>query len=79
MNHEEDEALVELTAVQGEVEYNIIKGILEGGGIEVLDKQNMAHGTLPFTVDGIGEVKIYVRRSDLAEAREVLRRYREGT
>ena len=69
--------LAELTKVQGEMEAKILIGILELEGIRVLMKSDMAHGTLPFTVDGMGEVKLWVMKDDLVKARVVLEQYRK--
>ena len=70
-----DDELVALTSVQGAETARIITGILDNEGIESLVKDQMAGGALPFTVDGMGEVRIFVRRSDLVAARIVLREY----
>jgi len=70
-----DDELVALTAVQGAEHARIITGILDGEGIESLVTDQMAGGALPFTVDGMGEVRIFVRRRDLVAARVILREY----
>jgi hypothetical protein len=64
--------LVELIAVQGEMEAKILYGILESEGIRVLVKSAMASGVLPFTADGMGRVKLMVREDDLTLARVVI-------
>lgn len=71
----EDERLVELVSVQGEMEADILAGILESEGIRVLKKSNMAHGALPFTVDGMGEVKLFVMEEDLTLSRIIIREH----
>lgn len=69
--------LVELTSVQGEMEENVVIGILKGEGIDVLVKSNRAGGALPFTMDGMGKVRIYVREDQLEEAIKLLEEYKE--
>ncbi len=70
--------LKELISVQGEMEARIIYGILESEGIRVLIKSNMASGALPFTVDGMGNVKLFVLEDDLAAAEEIIKVFREN-
>ncbi len=69
--------LVELISVQGEMEAEMLRGILESEGITPLAKADVVHNVLPLTVDGLGKVRIYVRRGDLDRAREVLEGYGE--
>ncbi len=76
-NNDNGSELVELTAVQGDIEAKILTGILESEDIKVLVKSDMASGTLPFTVDGMGQVKLFVLKEDLVKARVVLREYRK--
>ncbi len=78
MNEERDTSIVELTAVQGEIEEKMIVSILESEGIDVMVKSDMAGGTLPFTADGMGKVRIFVREDELEEARKILDNYREN-
>lgn len=77
--HEYDEEkLVELTTVQGEMEARILFSILESEGIKVLVKSDMASGLLPFTADGMGKVRLLVLEEDLVKARVVIKEYREN-
>jgi len=74
--HEEDEeGLVELISVQGEMDAQLLVGILESEGIEVLMKSNQTFSALPFTVDGMGAVRIMVKKEDLEEAKTILEAY----
>ncbi|MBN2071650.1 MAG: DUF2007 domain-containing protein [Candidatus Krumholzibacteriota bacterium] len=75
----DEEKLVELVSVQGEIEAKIIYGILEAEGIRTLIKSNMAGGALPFTADGMGNIKLFVTEDDLAKAGEIIREYRKTT
>ena len=78
MESNNEKELVELTSVQGEMEGKIIHGILESEGITALVKSDIVHSVHPISVDGLGEVKIYVQRKDLTKAKVVLKEYREG-
>jgi hypothetical protein len=69
-NH--DEELVELTKVQGEFEARLIKGALEAQGIESMIRAGIVQNVLPFTVDGLGVMKIFVHRKNVARAEEIL-------
>lgn len=75
-NRGSDGELVELISVQGEMEANVLKGVLESEGIRPIVKSDIVHSVHPITVDGLGEVRIYVRRTDLARAVRVLEEYR---
>ena len=78
MESNSERELVELTSVQGEMEGKIIHGILESEGIIALVKSDIVHSVHPISVDGLGEVKIFVQRKDLTKAKIVLKEYREG-
>jgi hypothetical protein len=73
-----DEQLVELAKVQGDFEAQVLKGMLESEGIEVAIRAGISQNVLPFTVDGLGEMKLYVRERDLASAKAVIEEYRRG-
>ncbi len=53
-------------------EAEIIRGKLEVSGIEAKLEQEAVGKILGFTTDGLGEVRVYVRKEDLEEARKVL-------
>ncbi|MDD4856886.1 MAG: DUF2007 domain-containing protein [Candidatus Krumholzibacteria bacterium] len=72
-----DEKLVELDSVQGDFEAQVLKGMLESEGIEAAIRPGVAQNVLPFTVDGLGEMKIYVKEADLAAAKALIEEYRE--
>ena len=72
MSTEKDNELVPLASFQGEQEANIVRGILESGGIEVMFRGDNVQSVLPMTADGLGRVTIWVLRKDLEEARAVL-------
>ena len=74
---ERDEKLVELAKVQGDFEAQVLKGMLESEGIEVAVGTGVTPNILPFTVDGLGQVKLFVKESDLEAARAVMRENEE--
>ena len=77
MKDEKETKLVELTTAQGEMEENMIVGLLEGADIKVLVKSGRAGGALPFTTDGMGKVRIYVREDELEDAKKLIDEYKE--
>jgi len=67
------EKLVEVYLARGEAEANIIKGLLESYGIPCLLKSLAAPSVHAFAIDGMGEVRVMVRESEVGEARELVR------
>jgi hypothetical protein len=67
--------LVEAVSVQGEMNARILVDILESEGVEVMLKSHQTFGALPFTVDGMGAVRVMVRREDLTRARVIIEEY----
>ena len=74
---ERDEKLVELAKVQGDFEAQVLKGRLESEGIEVAVRTGVTPNILPFTVDGLGQVKLFVKESDLEAAKAVMKESEE--
>jgi|WetSurMetagenome_2_1015567.scaffolds.fasta_scaffold79322_3 hypothetical protein len=70
---ERDEKLVELAKVQGDFEAQVLKGMLESEGIEVAIRTGVTPNILPFTVDGLGQVRLFVKESDLEAAKAVMK------
>jgi hypothetical protein len=68
--HDEDE--VELTRVSGKFEAQPIVAALRASGIPARMRGEAAGEIYGLTVDGIGEVTILVRESQIAAARELL-------
>jgi len=73
---DDGDELVELISVQGEMNARVLVGALQSEDIEVMLKSNQAFAALPFSVDGMGAVRLMVRRKDLHRARIVLEEYR---
>jgi hypothetical protein len=72
---ERSEKLVELTAVQGDFEAQVLKGMLESEGVEVAIQAGVSQNILPLTVDGLGKVRLLVRERDLAAAKALMDEY----
>ena len=66
--------LVEIYKATNEMEAQVIKSLLESFDIPCFLKSNAAPSVHMFTVDGLGEVKVMVRDSDLEKARELINR-----
>lgn len=64
--------LIEVYRATGELEANVIKGLLDSQGIPSFLRGNAAHSVHLFTVDGMGEIKIMVNEQDAARARELI-------
>ncbi len=62
--------MIEVYRAAGEVEAQIIKGLLESNGIPCLFKYH----TLPSVFDSIGEVRVMVNDSMAEEARRLITR-----
>ena len=69
--------LVEVGKAQGEVEAQLMRSVLESNGIDAMLSGESVRLTHAFTVDGLAEVKILVRKDDAERAREVLAVFRE--
>ena len=66
------EKMVEVYRTAGEVEAQVIKGLLENYGIPCLLKSNAAPSVHVFIIDGMGEVRIMVWESMAGRARELI-------
>ncbi len=67
----ENEEWTELEVVFDPLEAEMIKDLLESGGIETIVR-SMKIGPYPVNVGKIGEIKILVKKSDLKEAKRVI-------
>ncbi len=76
MEDDNREEFVELVSVQGEMEAQVIRGVLESEDVRVSLNMHISQSVYPLTVDGLGKVDILVHRDDLEKARGVIREYR---
>ena len=66
------EKTVDVYRASGELEAQVIKGLLESNGIPCIMRSDAASSVHAFTVDGMGEVKIAVLESMADEARRII-------
>lgn len=67
----ENEEWIELEVVFDPLEAEMIKDLLESGGIDTIVR-SMKIGPYPVNIGKIGEVKILVKKSDIEEAKRVI-------
>ncbi|HXK60993.1 MAG TPA: DUF2007 domain-containing protein [Acidobacteriota bacterium] len=67
-----DEETVLLTVVYNDVEANLIRTILDEAGIHCLLVTQVPRSVYPFTINGLGEIRIRVLASQLDKARELV-------
>lgn len=70
------EKWVKLTSVWGEPRAQLLRGFLEGEGIQVRLRHHVPPSVYPLTVDGLAEIQILVREEDLPLAEEALVAFR---
>jgi len=66
------EKLVEVYKAAGELEAQVIKGLLESNGIRCFLKSHAAPSVHVLTVDGLGEVKVMVCDSMVEKAKQLV-------
>ena len=64
--------MVEVYRAAGEAEAMVIKGLLESNGIPCLLRSNAAPSVHVFAINGMGEVKVIVRKSGAEKARRLI-------
>ena len=64
--------LVKVYTAHGEMEAQVIKGLLESCDIPSLMQGNAAQSMQPFVMDGMGEIKIMVTEAQVDEARKII-------
>lgn len=68
----EPEDLIRVYTAHGEMEAQVIRGLLESCGIRSLMQGNAALSMQPFVMDGMGEIKIMVTEAQADEARKII-------
>lgn len=64
--------LKEVHKVWGPAEAEIIKGFLESHGIHCVFRGKVVQSVHPFSTDGLGEIKIFVREKDFSLAKKLI-------
>jgi hypothetical protein len=67
-----DLKLRELTSVWGPAEAEVIKSFLESQGIPCIYKGRVVQSIHPFSVDGLGEIRIFVPEKDYETAKKLI-------
>ena len=67
-----------VTSVSGEMQAELMRGLLEAQGIPVLLMQESAGRAIGITNSPLGEVEILVSKSNIQDAREVIAKYYSG-
>lgn len=68
-----------LTDLQGRLEANMVESYLEAQGIDVeLIQESVGQSSYAVTINGLGRVQVFVPRSQIKEARELLNAFRSG-
>ncbi|MDH4217469.1 MAG: DUF2007 domain-containing protein [Candidatus Aminicenantes bacterium] len=63
----------EVCKVWGSAEAEVVKSFLESHGISCLLKGLVVQSVHPFSMDGLGEIKIFVQEKDCALAKDLLK------
>jgi hypothetical protein len=69
--------LIEVYRANGEMEAQVIQGLLESYGIPSLLKSNAARSVHAFAVDGMGEVRVMVREQMADKAKSLIKGRKE--
>jgi hypothetical protein len=64
--------MIEVYKAKGELEAQIIKGMLESYGIPCMLRSNAAVSVHSFVFDGMGEVRVMVPESSAEEAQSII-------
>ena len=67
------ERMVEVYRASGDMQAQVIKGLLESYGIPCLLRSNAARSVHVLTVDGMGEVRVMVWESMAEKARQLIK------
>jgi hypothetical protein len=70
MNHKDK--LVKVYTAQGEMDAQVIRGLLEACGIRSIMVGNAALSMQPFVMDGMGRIDIMVDETQAEEARKII-------
>ncbi len=77
-NFDREMKMVEVHTVQGYIEAEIVQACLRSYGIESTTRGLAAQSIHPFTIDGMGKIKILVMESEAESARQIIAEYLEN-
>jgi hypothetical protein len=72
------EDIVTVETAAGMLEAEILRGLLESGGVQVWLSHEAAGTAIGINIAALGNVDIMVLKKDLQQAREILDDYRAG-
>jgi hypothetical protein len=68
-----------LVEIQGRMDADVLESFLEANGIDVeLIQESIGQSIYPVTIDGLGRVQVFVPKSKIKEARELLKIFRDN-
>jgi hypothetical protein len=67
--------IVRVHSVQGQPEADLIQSLLEANDIESFTRGRAVQSVHPFTVDGLGEIRILVREEDAEKAAGIIQEF----
>ena len=67
-----DDKLKQVCSVWGMAEAEVIKSLLGSYGIKCLLRSHVVQSVHPFSVDGLGELKIFVNEKDYNRAKKII-------
>ena len=62
---------------QSDVEASVVRGLLETHGIQAFLASDVPHAVFPLTIDGLGEVRLSVRKDQATTAKQLIADYRD--
>ena len=72
MAEQETGELRELASVWGKAEASVVMAFLESNGIHCVTRGRILQDIYPFSMDGLGEIKLYVLEKDYDTAKALL-------
>ena len=69
--------LVVIFRTQSDIEASVVRGLLETHGIRALLASDLPHAVFSLTIDGLGEVRLSVRKDEADSARRLIAEFRE--
>jgi ribonuclease-3 len=70
--------LVVIFRTHSDVEASVVRGLLEAHGVPSMVASDLPHSIFPVSVNGLGEVRIFVHLDDADEAQRLIESHRTG-
>jgi hypothetical protein len=78
MSETPDNSIVAIAEVAGDMQAEILRGMLEAQGIHVMLSEESAARAIGISMPGLGLVQVFVRAEQAEAAREILQEYDAG-